>query len=200
MGGAQMQEPSEVPAVEEPQHTAVSPWRLAGWLCVGVIIVSVGACIVMAALRSNGLTKITVTALDAASEPRDHNLPLIKQKEALPDYELTLILTRGDKVRLGAKPDTSAVDGLTWSLSDSVSIADVASVRLREQDKVISDAVAEVQILGASTTANGYRFDFTSKRSASVGVNSFFGTPIGKAIACGLCVVVLLVILSVFQA
>ena len=143
----------------------MSPWRLTGWRCAGVIAVSVVACVILASVRSTGVTKITVTALDEASEPRDHNLPFIKRKEALPDYELRLILTNGDKVRLGAKPDTSAVDGLAWHVNDPVSIADVASVRLQEQDKVISDAVAEVQILGDSTTENGYRFEFASERS-----------------------------------
>ncbi len=127
-----MQETPEAITPEESQQTAVSLWRLTAWLCAFVIAVSVVACVIMAAIRSTGLTQVKVTALDEASEPRDHNLPFIKRKEALPDYELTLILTNGDKVRLGAKPDTSAVDGLTWHINDPVSIADVASVRLQE--------------------------------------------------------------------
>ncbi|MBN2294022.1 MAG: hypothetical protein JXM70_16470 [Pirellulales bacterium] len=184
---------------DESQKTAMCPWRLIGWLCAGLITASILACVVMAAIRSTGLTKITVTALDAASEPRDHALPLIKQKEALPDYELSLILTNGDKVSLGAKPDTSAVDGLAWHVNDPVSIVDVASVRLYEQDKVISDAVAEVQILGNSISENGYRFDFASERSMSVGVKSFFATPIGKAITTGFCIAIVLMLISVFR-
>ena len=198
MDASQMQETPEAPTPEGSQQTAMSPWRLTGWLCAGVITVSVVSCVIMAAIRSTGLTQITVTALDEAAEPRDHDLPFIKQKEALPDYELTLILTNGGTVRLGAKPDNSAVDGLTWHVNDPVSISDVASVRLQEQDKVISDAVAEVQILGASTTANGYRFDFVSERSTSVGVKSFFGTPIGKAITAGFCIAILLIVLRAF--
>ena len=176
----------------------MSPWRLTGWLCACVIAVSVVACVIMAGIRSTGLTEITVTALDEASEPRDHNLPFIKQKEALPDYEIIVILNNGQQIRLGAKPDTSAVDGLTWNLSDPVSLAEVASVRLQDQDKVVSDAIAEVQITADSVTQGGYRFDFRSERSASVGVQSFFRTPIGMAIAAGFCIAVLLILLSVF--
>lgn len=195
-----MRETPEAPSPDALQPTALSPWRLTGWLCAGVLVLSVGACVVMAAIRSTGLTDITVTALDETAEPRDHNLPLIKQKEALPDYELTVILTNGDVVRLGAKPDTSAVDGLTWRLNDPVSIADVASVRLQEQDKVISDTVAEVQILGDSTTVKGYRFEFAAERSTSVGIKSFFGTPIGKAIFAGFVIATVLLLASFFYA
>lgn len=177
-----------------------SPWRLMGWLCAAVVASSVVACLVMAGVRSKGLVQITVTALDAASEPSDHNLPFVKKKEALPDYELSLILVDGRKVQLGAIPDTSAVDGLTWNVNDPVSITDVASVRLREQDKLFSDSVAEVQIDGESTTQNGYRFDFALKRSVSVGVKSFFRTPIGQAISTGFCIAVVVMVLSIFRA
>ncbi|MHC4400935.1 MAG: hypothetical protein ACYTG0_14760 [Planctomycetota bacterium] len=194
-----MEERQEALTPTELQRTAMSPWRLTGWLCAGVIGVSVVACVIMAAIRSNGLVQITVTALDEASEPRDHNLPFIKKKEALPDYELILILSDGGKVRLGAKPDTSAIDGLTWHVNDPVSITDVASVRLQERDKLVSDAVAEVQVLDESVTENNCRFDFTSERSISVGVQSFFATPIGMAIAAGFCIAVFLMLVSVFR-
>lgn len=49
-----------------------SPWRIAMWLCLGLIAVSVIACVAMAAERSRGLTGITVTALNPVAEPRDH--------------------------------------------------------------------------------------------------------------------------------
>lgn len=152
----------------------------------------------MAALRSDGLVKVTVTALDGTTEPRDHNLPLIKKKESLPDYQVILNLTNGQHVRLGVVPDKSAVDGLTWDLSEPVCLADIAGVRLQEQDKVVSDAVTEVQITSDSVTQDGYRFDFSSKRSTSVGVRSFFGTPIGQAIVAGFAIAVLVLILSMF--
>ena len=194
-----MYTPTEPLTPPEPQSSGSSPWRLAGWLCAGLIAASVIACIVLAATRSTGLVGITVTARDEAAEPRDHNLPLVKKKEALPDYELILLMADGDKVHLGAKPDASAADGLVWHVNDPVSIADVASLRLQEQDKLVSDAIAEVQVLGPSVTSNDYRFDFTSQRSAVVGVKSFFGTPVGKAITMGFCLAVLVLLASVFR-
>lgn len=185
---------------EPSEHPGISPWRLIGWVCAGVIAASVIACVVMAAMRSTGLTQITITALDQKFEPRDHLLPLVKQKEALPDYEITVLLTNGNNLRLGAKPDVSAVDGLTWHLAEPVSVDDVASIRLLEQDKVIADSIAEVQFLGNSVTEGNYRFDFTTERLASVGISSFFKTPIGKAIAAGFFIAVLLMLLSAFSA
>lgn len=178
--------------------STLSPWKIAGWVCAGVVIVSVSACVIMAAIRSVGLTEVTVTALNREDEPRDHNLPLVKQKEALPDYELTVLLTNGRKLRLGTKPDSSAVDGLTWKLAEPVSVADVATVRLQERDKVISDAVAEVQVVDETVTERGYRFDFATERSTSVGVASFFVTAIGKAITAGFCIAVILLVLALF--
>lgn len=165
-----------------------------GWICVVVVTASVIACIAMAMMRSTGLTTVTVTALNESSEPRDHRIPLIKRHEALPDYELIVQLTNGQKLRLGAQPDTSAVGGLTWRLSEPVSISEVATVRLQDQDKVFADALAEVQVAGASATANGYRFDFGMERSMSVGIVSFFKTPIGMAIAAAFFIGVLVII------
>ncbi len=182
------------------QSTKLSPWKLTGWICAGVIGVSVLLCVVMAVVRSNGLTAVTVTALEDTIEPRDHDLPFVKQREALPDYELVVHLKSGDSFRLGTKPDTSAADGLTWHLNEPVSIADVTSVRLQDQDKVISDTIAEAQILGDSITEKGYRFEVASKRSMAVGVQSFFGTPIGQAITAGFCIAMIIIVLSAFCA
>ncbi len=177
-----------------------SSWRIAGWICGGVIACSVVACLVMAAMRSNGLVTVTVTALDQAAEPRDRVIPLVNKKhEALPDYEVVVNLNDGQTIRLGAKPNSSAVDGLTWQLSNPVSVAEVASLRLQDQDALVSDTLAEVQITGDWAVQENYRFDFTLQRSLSVGIQSFFHTLIGKAIVAGFFVAILLMVLSVWM-
>ncbi len=175
-----------------PEQTGMSPWRVVGWISVTVVVTSVLACVIIAAIRSSGLTQVTVTALNQADEPRDPILPFVKKEEALPDYEVSIQTTYDNTIRLGTKPDTSAVDGLTWHLSEPVSVSDVASISLQEKDKIISDSVAEVQILGDSVTERGYRFDFITQRSIIVGVTSFFGTPIGMAICAGFLIAVVL--------
>jgi len=183
------------PRYDNSLQSTFSLGQLTAWLCIAVIGLSVIACVAMSAGRSTGLTAIKITALDAASEPRDHNFPLFMKKEALPDYELFLILSNGGKIILGSKPNASAAEGLTWQVSNPVSNSDVASIRLDERDKVISDAVAEVQIQGNSVTEHGYRFDFTVQRSASIGLKSFFKTPIGIAITTGFTIAVIIIIL-----
>ena len=150
------------------------------------------ACVLIAAVRSVGLTTIEVTALPGTVEPRDHGLPFVRQKEALPDYEVTLMLKGGDKVFLGCKPDRLAMNGLDWHLPEPVSVADIATVRLSEQDKLVSDSIAEAQLIGDTLDSDGYRFRFLTQRSFEVGVKSFFGTPIGKAITTAFFVAVLL--------
>lgn len=107
-------------------------------------------CVIIAAIRSEGLTQFKVTALDEDAEPRDHGLPLIKQRDAFPDYEIVVMTQDGFKTRLGAKPNTLAKDGLDWTLNDPISVAEITGVRLQDQDKVISDAIAEVQITDKS--------------------------------------------------
>lgn len=189
---------SESPEPAPSDKSPISPWRLTAWICAAVIIGSVVACVALAAVRSEGLTQITVTALNADEEPRDHDVPLFKQKEALPDYQIIVSLQNGRRINLGAKPNTSAVEGLVWGLGDPVSVTDVASVRLQDQDKVVSDAITEVQITDPSVHAKNYRFDFQIERSYSVGVQSFFGTPIGQAITGAFFLAVLAVLGSAF--
>jgi hypothetical protein len=138
--------------------------------------------------------------MNADAEPRDHILPFVKKKEALPDYQLFVTLHDGQRINLGAKPDTSAIGGLAWTLNDPVSVTEVASVRLQDQDKALSDAIAEVQLTDVAVVDDNYRFEFHTERSLSVGLQSFFRTPIGKAIAAAFFVAVLLMLASVYCA
>ena len=182
----------------QPDSKHMSAWRICGWVCVGVVVISVASCVALSAFQSVAVTDITVTALEPDAEPKDHNLPFIKQHDALPDYELHLILRRGGSLRLGAKPNSSAADGLTWHLYNPVSVNRISTIRLREQDKIISDAIAEIEFADRSVTQNGYKFDFATERSFSTGVEAFFELPIGKAIAAGFTIAILLLILSFF--
>ena len=177
-------------------ETAVSPWQITSWICCGVLVISVVSCVVLAVVRSEGLTQVKVTALDADKEPRDHSLPLIKQKDVLPDYEILVMTQDGFKTNLGAKPNTSAVVGLEWTLNDPISVTEITSIRLQDQDKVISDAIAEVQLRDKSVVAGNYRFDFKTQRSMAVGVQSFFKSPIGLAIAGAFLIAVILILIS----
>ncbi|MEM7813208.1 MAG: hypothetical protein AAF532_17165 [Planctomycetota bacterium] len=181
-----------------PPSAAAAAVKLVAYLSAGVIGVSVAACVFIAANRSLGLTEITVTALDSDEEPRDHRIPFFKQNDALPDYELRCLMKRGLDLDLGVRPDTSAADGLTWRLNEPVSILDVELVRLRDKGRLKSNVVAEVIPGTDSVTRENYRFDFVTARAFSVGVKSFFATPVGVAITWGFGTAVLLLILAPF--
>ncbi len=189
---------ADEPMDHEPPTPTGSAWQVTKLICCGVVSMSVLACVIVAVIRSTGLTEVRVTALSEEDEPRDHNIPLFKKSDALPDYEIIIILNQGGKVRLGAKPNTSAVNGLTWKLSKPVSLAEISGLRLQDQDKLVSDAITEVQVESESVTSGNYRFDFTTKRSFGIGIVSFFETPVGMAICGAFAIAVMLIICSAF--
>lgn len=173
-----------------------SPWRITSWICAGFIILCLISCIVVAAQRSTALTQVTVRVLDPAAETRDHHVPLIKQKEALPDYELIITFNDGRTLRLGERPDTSAAVPITWHPSDLPPVNDIATIQLVEQDQVISDLIADVEVRGETVIENGYQFDFTTEHRFATGLSSFFKTPIGLAIMMGFGLAVFLMVVS----
>ncbi len=189
---------ADEPMDHKPPTPTGSAWQVTKLICCGVVSMSVLACVIVAVIRSTGLTEVRVTALSEEDEPRDHNIPLFKKSDALPDYEIIIILNHGGKVRLGAKPNTSAVNGLTWKLSKPVSLAEISGLRLQDQDKLVSDAITEVQVESESVTSGNYRFDFTTKRSFGIGIVSFFETPVGMAICGAFAIAVMLIICSAF--
>ncbi|WP_339749464.1 hypothetical protein [uncultured Rubinisphaera sp.] len=174
-------------------------WQIARLICFAIILLSVISCVVIAAIRSNGLTQVTVTVLDPEIEPRDPIVPFMNPQEALPDYELVVIDSSGHKTNLGTRPNTSAVHGLSWQLNEPASVSEIVGLRLQDQDKVISDVITEVQVTSDTAAADGYRFDFQTEYSLSVGIQSFFRTPIGKTISAAFFVAMLIIIFSVFM-
>ena len=188
---------ADAPSSAAPSAGSVrTPLRIAAWSLCLLIAGGVVSCVAMAAARSMALTAVTVTALDAAAEPRDHALPFVRQTEALPDYEITL---RGresfDRRSLGAKPNRSAVDGLRWEAAAPVALTEIASVELSDRDAALSDNLAAVQPTALTAADGNYRFEFESSRSWEAGVDSFFGTPLGKALTAGVTIAVVVLIL-----
>ena len=167
-----------------------------GRVCGGVIVVAVGACVGLAAARSEGVTGVTVTALDPAAEPRDHAVPLVRRREALPDYRVTLVRASGTTATLATRYNTSAAGGLSWRVDPPVPLFDLASVRLEDEDKLSDDRLADVsaaRLRAGPVTEGNYRLEVTTARSFGAGLEAFFATPAGRAIlaALGLAVLVL---------
>ena len=183
---------------EKPKNVHHQAVSVAFWVSASIIILSVLSCVFIAITRSEGLTQVIVTALDENREPRDHNIPFVFRKESLPDYEIIVLKHNGTKQHLGAMRDKSAISGLTWNLNDPICTKEIATVRLQDQDKIFSDALVEVQFNGNTVNEDNYSFQFVTERSFTVGVNAFFSTPIGNAIAAGFCIAVLVIIISAF--
>lgn len=172
-------------------------WRMTRTLCTSVILLSVLGTVWTAWQQSIGLTAVTVTAVDPDAEPRDPGLPMLKQTHTLPDYQLTINLSNGAKIDAGAKLDASAVNGITWTLSEPVATAQIASVTLSEQDTLISDKLAEVQLGDGVADTDLYHFQFSTQRSFAVGIQSFFRTTLGLAVcAAFFCAVFLILFLN----
>ena len=169
-------------------------WNTARLVCSAVICIAVLSCVAIAAMRSKGLVAVRVTAL--ADELSDHDVPFLKRNEALPDYELSILSDDGSSCYLGTKPNTSASGGLTWTLDTTVPVSLIASVRLVEKDKLVSDTIAEVHVVADSVTSNDYRFDFDCQHSFAAGLAAFFRTPVGIAICIALVIAILYVLLS----
>lgn len=177
-----------------------SLFRAAKWFFVLVAVGSLLACVALAYQQSVGVVAVTVTATEEAVEPETggllSKLPLLGAKEKQPDYDLSLRLTSGRTVSLGTKQDQTAAQGLSWTLNDPVSVSEVASVRLRERGRYLSEPVVEVPLQPDGAAAKGYQFSFVLERSFAVGLHSFFGTPIGKAIAAAFFIAILALLLS----
>ena len=152
-----------------------------GKISLIVFVVSLMACIGLSLSRAQALVKITVTADPDLDEPKDHELPFVKQKEALPDYEI-VVLKGSSKTSLGTKPNTLAKDGLSWIPPEPIPLFDITSVRLQEHDQLLSDVIAEVQYSNNPVIESGYTFQFKTEFSLSAGLSAFFYTPIGMAL------------------
>lgn len=174
--------------------------RATKMIVLSTIALSVVSCFVIAAIRSEGLAKVTVTALDEAAEPVDHDLPLIKSVEALPDYSLIVNLTDGSQIKLGTRPNRSAIGGLAWQIANPVSIYDISSIRLEDEDTFLSDTIEEISLANDVVIAGNYRFEFETERSFAVGIASFFKTPIGIAITTAFSIAILIIILMLLAS
>ena len=172
---------SELPEQLE-KSISKTVWQLTKLVCRVVFMTSIIYCVWIAAVRTKGLVSVKVTALSASAEPHDYDIPILKQNNALPDYEIIVTLVSGLTINLGAKSNESAINGLTWTLNDPVSTPEIVSVKLQEQGLFDSETLTEVQITNKVTKSGNYRFEFTTERSASLGVEAFLMPPIGPAI------------------
>lgn len=165
-------------------------------ICSVILIGSVFLCILIAANNSRGLSEVHVICIDSKLEPNDAGIPFVLSKEQLPDYFISISCTHKWDVKLGTLLNQSAKDGLSWKLPDPIPLSLISGIRLKEEDKLLSDDIVEVPMnpKAQPVSMGNYRFTFQTEVSFWVGVEAFFQTPIGRII-CTFFIIVCLILL-----
>lgn len=133
-------------------------------------------------------------------EHTDHTLLGLGAAHHLPDYRVKLRVSRRFlDLDLGTKLNTSATNWLEYPVNDIVPLRRVQEVIIIEDDKMENDILERIQ--GASPEMEGsqFRYRLTATRSFDEGMNWFFATPVGKALAAGIIIGVALLILGLFR-
>ena len=175
-------------------------WRIVQWAGGLTVLGCIVACLIIAVQQSNGLTSVTVVAVDENAEPRDPGIPLIGDGDRLPDYRLVVKASGNRSIDLGTKPNESARNGLTWHLPQPIPTNEIASIRLEDEDAFFSDLIAEVQFADGPIDTEKFQFRFETTRSFAAGVRSFFRTPIGLAITAALMIAIVVILLASYIA
>lgn len=156
-----------------------------------LVLVSVGA----AVRNARAITKVSVQVRDAAGEHRDLSVLGIGKADALPDYRLEIVERGGRRTPLAVRANTSAKDPIEWTVPDPVSVRDVVSLRLVDQDPGVDDVLDEVQVDGERLETERYTYGVTTERTLDAGLRSFVETPVGLALALGIGAAVFLSVL-----
>jgi hypothetical protein len=168
--------------------------RLQGWFVA--LIAALAVCFLIgAALNRTGLTAVRVQLKPGVDEPGDHHLLGVGGKDKLPDYELEV--RGGDRwVSLGGRRNTSAKDGLEFSVKEPLPLRKVEELRLVEQDHMENDVLDRLPVNGEKLAGKAFDFEIKSAESWSVGAQWFWDSAIGKAILAGITIAVVITILA----
>ena len=184
---------SEKPSGGPPGIRTQARWAMLVSLTVlALLAVTI---VVMSAVNGREVTALRVRLVGSAAVPDE---PWDKELGAagrLPDYALRVARFGPDR-QLGLHRDTSAADGLTFTLPEPARAGELGELVLVEVDPVLDDELARFQPADGPRVSNGYELTRVTQRSFNAGFWHFAGTPIGNAIMVGIAIAVLLVILA----
>jgi hypothetical protein len=133
------------------------------------------------------VTAVSIQVRDGIKEHTDHTLLGIGAEHHLPDYRVKLRVNRRLlAMDLGTKLNTSATNWLEYPVQDIVPLRRIQEVIIIEDDKVENDTLERLQIAGTEATGTQFLCRLTTTRSFEAGMNWFFATPVGKAVAAGI--------------
>lgn len=170
---------------------ALRPLR---WTAAALLALLAAAFLVASAANSERLDAVTVRFTGPGAEPQDATLLGFGKDHLKPDYRLDLVHARGT-FRCGTILNSSAADGLRFVVSGDIPLRRVQELKLWEEDQASDDLVARVQFAPPAMTSSGYAITTESSRSFAVGVAWFFDTALGKAIAAGITLAIILLVL-----
>lgn len=171
-------------------------WRsLMGGGILLLAALAVAAILTLVARRSVVLTAVRVVAVE--DDTRRFSFEELYDKVRAgtkdrltewerPDYELKVTHRKGGRVfattdSLGVKPNESANEGLSWTLSDPISLPDVSVIELIDRDVVLSDTLVTVSgPFDQQADAGNYRFEFDTATDPAIGFASFATTSLGE--------------------
>lgn len=172
-------------------------------LIAGVILIGLlafPACFVIGALvNSTSLTSITVTLKAGGVEHKDPSVMGIGKDETNPDYRLK-IRVDDQWIDLGTFSNRKIGNGITFPLKTHVPERRIAEVLLLDNDKIEDDVLEQQPIIGQSVVGDHYRFTLHSQFDIQSGFDWFFATPLGKLIAAGITIAVVIVILLILAS
>jgi len=166
-------------------------------ISAGAVLLLLSVFVALSIVHSHGVSAIHIKLLEGKTDHFDKVIPFISPKgEREPDYKLRGLF--GDEWHyLGTRKNQSAVDWLTYEVTDGPSLALLREIQVIEDDGLEDDLLDTIQIASTSA-ASGNRFQvrIDTRRSFTAGMSWFFSTPVGKAVLAGITLAIVLLIAS----
>lgn len=167
---------------------------------MAAIILLAGLFIVLSWRNSLMLQSVSICIKEGVKENFEPPALGFNAPHQLPDYRVKLKLSgKFLAVDLGTKLDTSATNWLEYPVSDVVPVRRLQEVIVIEEDKLASDILERVQGSGPEMEGANFKYRLATARSFEVGLNWFFSTTLGKAIAIGIVIGLVLLIGQLFR-
>ena len=164
-------------------------------LAVVAVVVFAGLFFVLSWGNSLVVKSVAIRIKDGVKEHTDHKVFGFGAEHHLPDYRVKLHVSRRFlTIDLGTKLNASATNWLAYPVNDIVPIRRLQEVIIIEDDKVENDLLDRIQGSDPEMAGKDFQCRLTTERSFDAGLNWFFATPVGKAVAAGIVVGVVLLI------
>lgn len=146
------------------------------------------------------VTAVSIRIKDGVKEHTDHTLLGIGAEHHPPDYRVKLHVSRRFlAMDLGTKMNTSATNWLVYPVNDVVPLRRVQELVIIEDDKLENDILDRIQGANLEMAGKDFQCRLTAERSFDAGMNWFFATPLGKAVAAGIVIGLALLIGSLLR-